>query len=144
MSQDSWILRIINRETLGQVFRFGLVGVLATALHYGVYLGMKRLVPITVAYIIGYGISFIANYFLTASFTFQKKTSIRTGLGFLGAHLFNLALQTGLLHLFMLLGVGSGLAPLPVYAIAIPINFLLVRYVFSKRGEKTLNENPRT
>ena len=53
-------------------------------------------------------------------------------MGFLCAHLFNLALQTGLLNLFIHLGVNSSWAPIPVYAIAIPVYFLLVRFVFNK------------
>ena len=127
---QSLVFRIACSKVAGQLFRFGIVGLIATALHYGLYLGLKRVIPITVAYIIGYSLSFIANYFLTARFTFRKKTSAQTGVGFLCAHLFNLALQTGLLNLFVYLGVSSSLAPIPVYAIAIPVNFLLVRFVF--------------
>lgn len=131
MSHNSRLQRILRSETAIQFMRFGVVGIIATALHYGVYLGLKRLISLTVAFIIGYGVSFIVNYFLTARFTFSQKTSFRTSFGFLGAHLFNLALQTGLLHAFMYLGIGSSWAPIPVYAIAIPVNFLLVRSVFS-------------
>lgn len=133
MSLKNWIYHLTRSETVGQLFRFGLVGIIATALHYGVYLGLKRLISITLAFIIGYGVSFIVNYFLTARFTFSQKTSIRTSIGFFGAHLFNLALQTILLHAFIHLGIGSSWAPIPVYAIAIPVNFLLVRSVFSEK-----------
>lgn len=129
----SWVSRFVGSKTAGQAFRFCLVGTFATALHYGLYLGLKLFLNITIAYIIGYGLSFIANYFLTALFTFRTKTSVQTGVGFLGAHLFNLALQTSLLNLFVYLGVSSSLAPIPVYAIAIPVNFLLVRFVFKNK-----------
>ena len=124
---------MICGKTIGQLFRFGLVGIVATALHYGIYLGLRRWIGITAAFVVGYGISFIVNYFLTARFTFRKKTSVRTSLGFLCAHLINLTLQTGLLHCFIHFGVNSTWAPIPVYAIAIPINFLMVRFVFSKQ-----------
>jgi len=126
----SLVFRVACSKIAGQVFRFGIVGIIATALHYGLYLGLKKLIPITFAYIIGYGLSFVANYFLTALFTFRKKTSVQTGMGFLGAHLFNLALQTCLLNLFIYWGVNSSWAPVPVFVIAVPINFLLVRFVF--------------
>lgn len=129
----SLVYRVACSQVAGQVFRFGIVGLIATALHYGFYLGLKRVIPITVAYIIGYGLSFIANYFLTALFTFRKKTSVQTGVGFLIAHLFNLALQTGLLNLFVHVGIKSSFAPIPVFAIAIPVNFLLIRFVFNKK-----------
>ena len=36
----------------------------------------------------------------------------------------------GLLNLALALGINSTLAPIPVYGIAIPVNFLMVRFVF--------------
>lgn len=132
MSQDKWFHRFFPREVLGQAFRFCLVGIIATALHYVAYLGLKNLINVTAAFVIGYGVSFIANYFLSAYFTFQRQTSFKTGLGFLCAHLVNLAIQTGLLHAFIRMGLSSTWAPIPVYAIAVPVNFLLVRSVFSR------------
>ena len=125
------LVRLAGDKTLGEIIRFGIVGVAATLVHYGIYLTLKHWINLSIAYIIGYGLSFIANYFLSASFTFKKKTSMKNGLGFLGAHLFNMLLQTGLLNLFVHLGVNSSWAPVPVYAIAIPVNFLLVRRVFN-------------
>ena len=56
------------------------------------------------------------------------------GVGFACAHLFNYVLQISLLNLFIWLGVGEELAPVPVYCIAIPTNFVLVRFVFVKMG----------
>jgi putative flippase GtrA len=38
-----------------------------------------------------------------------------------------------LLNLFLWLGMSNELAPLPVFAIAIPVNFLLVRFVFKHK-----------
>ena len=132
----SLVFRIASNKTNGQVFRFCIVGVIATGLHYGLYLGLRKLIPLTAAYILGYGFSFIANYFLTSRFTFKKKTNVQTGAGFLFAHLFNLALQTCLLNLFVHMGVGTSLAPIPVFAIAIPVNFLFVRFVFRRFGKR--------
>ena len=50
-----------------------------------------------------------------------------------GAHGLNFLLHLGLLQLFLWLGVPPQWAPLPVFAVAIPVNFLLVRWVFQKR-----------
>ena len=47
----------------------------------------------------------------------------------------NYGLHLCLLNAFLALGVTEVWAPLPVFAIAIPVNFLLVRFVF-KRGKK--------
>ena len=56
--------------------------------------------------------------------------SLKNGLGFCFAHAFNYLLQLALLNLFIYIGIAAWLAPVPVYCIAIPTNFLIVRYVF--------------
>ena len=63
----------INRETLHQMVRFGVVGVVATALHYGVYWLLHAVTDVNLAYTIGYAVSFVANYLLSARFTFRRK-----------------------------------------------------------------------
>lgn len=114
--------------------RFILVGVFATALHYGIYLLLQRLINVNIAYTLGYALSFIANFYLTAYFTFGKKPSWGKAFGFGGAHLFNYLLHIGLLNIFLWLGLPKPFAPVPVFIIAIPVNFLLVRFVFKRHG----------
>ena len=121
-----------TRDTFFEMVRFGMVGVIATALHYGIYWVLKDAVNVNVAYTLGYFISFVANYLLSARFTFRKKKSVKNGLGFGMAHLFNYFLQICLLNLFIWLGVSKALAPVPVYCIAIPTNFIMVRLVFRR------------
>ena len=60
---------IFNRETLFEFVRFGVVGVVATALHYGIYWLLHDLMNVNLAYTIGYFISFVVNYVLSARFT---------------------------------------------------------------------------
>lgn len=122
----------IEKDTLSEMARFAAVGVAATALHYGAYIALHHLVNASVAYAIGYFVSFLANYFLSARFTFKAKASARNGVGFLLAHGFNFVLQLSLLNLFLWLGVSKPLAPLPVYCIAVPTNFIIVRLVFKR------------
>ena len=114
--------------------RFILVGVFATALHYGIYLLLQRLINVNIAYTLGYALSFIANFYLTAYFTFGKKPSWGKAFGFGGAHLFNYLLNIGLLNIFLWLGLPKPFAPVPVFVIAIPVNLLLVRFVFKRHG----------
>lgn len=121
-------------KQLPEFVRFVMVGVLATALHYGLYFVFQLLVNVNVAYTIGYVLSFIANFYLTAYFTFGKKPSWKKAVGFGGAHLVNYLLHIGLLNLFLWMGLSKPLAPFPVFAIAIPVNFLLVRFVFTKKS----------
>lgn len=113
--------------------RFVLVGITATALHYGLYLVLQLAINVNVAYTLGYFLSFIANFYLTAYFTFGSAPSWRKAAGFGGAHLVNYLLHIGLLNLFLWIGISQPLAPVPVFAIAIPVNFLLVRFVFKNK-----------
>lgn len=119
---------------LPEFIRFVMVGIFATALHYGLYFVLQGTINVNVAYTLGYALSFIANFYLTAYFTFGRKPSWSKALGFGGAHLVNFLLHIGLLNLFIWLGVSKPLAPFPVFAIAIPINFLLVRFVFKSKS----------
>ena len=116
-----------------EFIRFVMVGILATALHYGIYFLLQRFINVNIAYTLGYALSFIANFYLTAYFTFGKKPSWSKAFGCGGAHLFNYLLHSGLLNTFLWLGLSKTLAPIPVFAIAIPVNFLLVRFVFKRK-----------
>ena len=116
-----------------EFIRFVMVGILATALHYGIYFLLQRFINVNIAYTLGYALSFIANFYLTAYFTFGKKPSWSKAFGFGGAHLFNYLLHIGLLNTFLWLGLSKTLAPIPVFAIAIPVNFLFVRFVFKRK-----------
>ena len=92
-------------KRLPEFIRFVMVGVFATALHYGIYFLLQKFINVNIAYTLGYALSFIANFYLTAYFTFGKKPSW-----------------------------SKAIAPIPVFAIAIPVNFLLVRFVFKRKG----------
>ena len=78
-------------------------------------------------------LSFVANFYLTAYFTFGQPPSWKKAFGFGGAHLTNYLIHIGLLNLFLRLGFSRPLAPIPVFLIAIPVNFLLVRFVFKQK-----------
>lgn len=117
---------------------------------------------LNVSYSVGYLVSFVGNYALSLRWTFKTKGSIGKGVGFAFSHAVNYGLHIALLNLFLLLGLGATLSrllvatmpclvgmmpalgqpdtllPLPVYMIAIPVNFLLVRF-FLKRDSKSLD-----
>lgn len=121
-----------NKQTLGELVRFGIVGVTATMIHYGVYWLLMHWLYVTIAYSIGYVVSFICNFMLTSFFTFRKRATLKKGLGFGVAHGVNYLLHVLFLHFFLWLGVSKSMAPIPVFVIVIPINFLLVRLVFKR------------
>lgn len=119
----------MNSATLREAIRFCIVGVLATIVHYGIYLLLKGIINVSVAYTIGYVISFIGNFVLTNVYTFKTQATAKKGIGFVICHVINYLLHIGLLNVFIWMGVPSSLAPIPVYCIVVPVNFLLVRKV---------------
>ena len=138
ISEISYQIR--TSQKLREFIRFAIVGVLATGIHYGIYLLLLWLYDIEqdettyadIAYTIGYVLSFLANYYMTAHFTFKEKTTAKNGIGFGGAHFVNYCLHIVLFNFFLWLGLSRELAPLAVLAIAVPTNFVLVRFVFRK------------
>lgn len=123
-----------HKRLYGEILRFGIVGISATALHYGIYFLLQRLINVNVAYTIGYVLSFIANFYATSYFTFDTSPSWKKLFGMGAAHGVNYLLHIVLLNLFLWLGVPKVWAPFPVFAIAIPVNFLLVRFVFKHKN----------
>lgn len=127
------LIYIMKRDTkIGQFCRFVLVGGLATLLHYGIYLGIDALqiVSLNVAYTIGYGLSFIFNYIASNYFTFNAKPNAQNGIKFIGAHICNYLLQMVLLNIYIYMGIPEAIAPIGVFIVAIPVNFILVRIAF--------------
>lgn len=125
--------KVIIREFI----KFVIVGGLCTALHYGIYYILQIHINVNVAYSLGYIMSFIANFYLTSYFTFKSSPSWKKLFGMGGAHAVNYAIHILLLNLFLRMGISQEWAPIPVFAIAIPVNFLLVRFVF-KNKEKSV------
>ena len=105
-----------TRPVVNEFVRFGIVGI-----------------AVNIAYTLGYALSFIANFYLTSYFTFGTKPSWKKLMGMGGAHIVNYLLHMALLNLFLFIGIAKAWAPVPIFAIAIPINFLLVRLVFKHK-----------
>lgn len=144
-------LDVDKRQKLGEVVRFGIVGVAATVVQYVVYWILIQFNPITqhptantqegapdnhlwptIAMTLGYAISFVFNFYASTHFTFRVKANARRGAGFAFSHLVNYLLQMVVLNFFLWLGLSKTIAPLPMFCICVPVNFLLVRF-FLKR-----------
>ncbi len=125
---------VMGKGRFSEIIRFGITGAIATGIQYGLYVIFVDAVSIapTVSTIISYLLSFICNFFLSSYFTFNSKPNAKKGLGFACSHLVNMGLQVGLVAIFQSI-VGKTLALLPAMAICIPVNYLLVRFVFSSK-----------
>ena len=130
-----------KREKLGEVVRFGIVGVAATILQYVIYLvmipslawGLPLLggndhVLATTANTIAYIASFVFNFIASTRYTFRVKANAKRGAGFTFSHI----LQTVCLNLFVGMGLTKQIAMLPTLCVCIPVNFLLVRFFLKK------------
>lgn len=116
-----------------QVVRFGIVGTISSAIHYGVYYLLLQIVNANIAFTGGYAVALIGNYFLTTFFTFRSQPTPTNAAGFSFSHVVNYLLEIGLLNLFLFLNVGELLAPILVMVIVVPINFLILHLVYRIR-----------
>lgn len=121
------------RERLAEIIRFGMVGVLATAIHYAIYYLLLPVADHNVAYTVGYVISFVCNYVFSSLFTFRVAMSLQKLVNFGVSHALNYLIGIALLNAFVLLGVPLELAPLPVFVLVVPVNYLLVRFAITHR-----------
>ena len=121
-----------HRKQLGEIVRFGIVGVAATLLQYAIYWILIHWLSPTVAMAIGYAISFAFNFVASTRYTFRVKASAKHGAGFALSHAVNFVLQMLMLNLFIWLGVPKQWAPIPMFCVCVPVNFLLVRFFLKK------------
>lgn len=122
----------MQKNSILEFSRFLLVGTIATVIHYGIYLLLKQWINVSVAYTLGYVLSFVVNFWLSNVFTFRTKPSTKKGIGFALSHLINYGLHIGLLNVFLWVGIPADLAPIPVYIIVVPVNYTLVRTALKK------------
>lgn len=127
-------LNLVKRNKFVEFYRFIIVGVLATALHYAIYLLLQKVgIYYNIAFSFGYFLSFIFNYFASNYFTFKTTPSKEKGIKFAFAHIFNYFLQIGLLNIYIYIGLNKTIAPFFVYLIAIPTNFIFVRFALKNK-----------
>ena len=131
--QTKDIISRLESKSLGQVIRFGIVGVAATAIQAVLYQVLVGWLRAELANAIAYVVSFIFNYVASTRFTFRVKSSARRGAGFLLSHLINFTLQTLILHLSIRLGLTERWAMVPMFVITVPVNFLLVRFFLTRK-----------
>ena len=121
-----------QREKLGEIIRFGIVGVVATLIQAGTYCLLVTVLNYVVANTIAYIVSFLFNYIASTHYTFRVKSTAKRGAGFLLSHVVNYLLQTASLAFFIWMGMEKRLALIPMFCICVPVNFLLVRFFLKK------------
>ena len=118
---------MIKGQTASELLRFIIIGLMATSIHFGIYILLMSVIPVYAAFSLGYGLAFVFNFLMSARFTFRVRPTWLRLWRFAGSHVVNYIAQMLLLRLVLLSGIPEYLAPLPVYAIAIPLSYLVVR-----------------
>lgn len=123
-----------NCGRIMEIVRFVITGVVSTLVTYTAYYVCLFLLNPTLSFSIGYILAMIVNYLLTTSFTFKVKASAKNAAGFVISNIINYVLCTLFLNIFILIGISKELSPIPMYAICIPINFLIVRFIMKYKN----------
>lgn len=129
-----------HRQKIGEVIRFGITGVVSTIVTYAVYYILLFWLNPTVSFTIAYLIAMVVNYLMTTSFTFKVKANKKNATGFVVSNIINYALCALFLNFFIWLGVAEKWAPIPMYMICIPLNFIIVRYVMKETAKKNIEK----
>ncbi|GAA3533643.1 sugar transferase [Aeromicrobium flavum] len=118
---------------------FVVVGVINTGVYYVLYLLMHAMdVPYLVAHVVATLLAMVLSYFLNCFLTFKVRPTWRTFLLFPLSNLANFVITTvGMSIAVSQLGVGERIAPLAVAVFAIPITYLLTRYLLSGSVSRT-------
>ncbi len=128
------VRQIVRSEKFGQFVRFCIVGVIAAGIHYGIYYLLLPYLPVNVAYSAGYFISLCINFVLTTYVTFTKKPSVKKAFGFATSHAINYALHIIVLNIYLYFGMNKLIAPVAVILTVMPINFAILRWVFTREA----------
>jgi putative flippase GtrA len=124
----------VTARGLARLFRFGLVGAVNTGVYYGLYLLGRLVLPYLVAHVLAFGLAMVGSFFLNCWFTFRVRPTWRRFLLFPLSNATNFVVQTaGLWALVNWVGMRQEVAPLVAAVVAIPITFLVARYVLADR-----------
>lgn len=113
-----------------QIVTFAVVGVLNTAVYYGLYLLFLGRLPYLAAHIVAFALSMVGSFFLNARFTYRIRPTWRKFLLFPLTNAANFLITTvGVYVIVDVLHAGSRFAPLIASAAAIPITFVVSRWI---------------
>jgi putative flippase GtrA len=119
-----------KRRASGQIITFALVGVVNTAVYYGLYLLFLPWLPYLTAHILAFALSMTGSFFLNARFTYRTRPTWRKFLLFPLTNATNFLLATaGVYAIVDVLHAGNRFAPLLASGAAIPVTFVVSRSI---------------
>ncbi|EST21608.1 GtrA family protein [Streptomyces roseochromogenus] len=119
-----------------QIVTFAVVGVMNTAAYYCLYLLFLIWLPYLAAHVLAFLLSMVGSFFLNARFTYRTRPTWRKFLLFPLTNVTNFLITTvGVYVIVDILHDGSRLAPLLASAAAIPVTFVVSRWVMLPGAE---------
>ena len=122
-----------SSERIREIVRFCITGGVSTLTSYLFYYIFLNWFSPTLSFTLSYLIAMAVNYLMTTAFTFKVRANVRNAVGFIISNAVNYGLCTLFLNIFIWLGLPKKLAPLPMYAVCVPINYLVVRFVMNNK-----------
>jgi putative flippase GtrA len=120
-----------------RIVRFGVVGVINTGVYYGLYLILRTVLPYLVAHVIAFLLAMVGSYFLNCWFTFRTRPTLRKFLLFPLSNATNFTITSLGLYLLVDIGhVNEKISPLIAAAAAIPVTYVVARYVLVGQEER--------
>lgn len=118
------------RPVRRQLLTFAAIGVINTATYYGLYLLFLIPLPYLGAHVLAFLLSMTGSFFLNARFTYRTRPTWRKFLLFPLTNAANFLITTA--GVYVIVGVlhhGSRFAPLVASMAAIPVTFVVSRWV---------------
>lgn len=121
---------VTARPMARQIAVFAVVGVVNTGLYYGLYLLLLTRLPYLLAHVLAFLLSMVGSFFLNARFTYRTRPTWRKFLLFPLTNAANFVITTvGVYVIVDVLRAGSRFAPLLASAAAIPVTFVVSRWI---------------
>lgn len=124
---------INRRNKKGEFIRFIITGTLGVCVQYAIYWPLCEMIDVNWAYSIAMLFYVVVNFLLTTYFTFKEQPNFKKTSGYLAQQGLNYSMQIIFLNLFIWMGISKELAPIPVFVLILPINFIILRLVFKRK-----------
>ncbi|MFE2584457.1 GtrA family protein [Streptomyces sp. NPDC059378] len=120
------------RPVRRQIVTFAVIGVINTATYYGFYLLFLVSLPYLAAHVFAFLLSMTGSFFLNARFTYRTRPTWRKFLLFPLTNAANFLITTAGVYVIVdVLHQGSRFAPLAASMAAVPVTFVVSRWVMS-------------
>ncbi|GHF89940.1 GtrA family protein [Streptomyces thermodiastaticus] len=126
----------MTRPMPRQIVTFAVVGVINTGTYYGLYLVLLLRLPYLLAHVLAFLLSMTGSFFLNARFTYRTRPTLRKFLLFPLTNAANFLITTAGVYVIVdVLHAGSRFAPLIASAAAIPVTFVLSRWIMLPKAD---------